>query len=148
MKWLFRVFGETGWINQVIALFQRTKENAKYKYELFSKEVLLISNFNEYFRKVSTIVFYLVPSDKIFAFNFWLDNSKKSRLFHLEHITAPLNWSFALKVRLSAPRNCREPRDTSVVICNSNRVIFCNKHISISQKPVPIIFCAVDIRRL
>lgn len=59
-----------------------------------------------------------------------------------------MNWSFALKVRLSAPRNCREPRDTSVVICNSNRVIFYNKHISISQKPAPIIFCAVDIRRL
>lgn len=30
-----------------------------------------------------------------------------------------MNWSFALKVRLSAPRNCREPRNTSVVICNS-----------------------------
>lgn len=38
------------------------KENEKYKYELFTKEVLLISNFNEYFRKVSIIVFYLVPS--------------------------------------------------------------------------------------
>lgn len=73
----------------MIALFQRTKENEKYKYELFTKEVLLISNFNEYFRKVSIIVFYLVPSQKIFAFNI-LFEKYNSRLFHLEHMTAPL----------------------------------------------------------